>query len=107
MWVIKVCCELLVNGSPPSAIPSSIGTLFADLYGKEQKKILSLNFVHQCQVLVQIIGDTIMAMKLAVRPNWAEIFFDATTPRQVPLSAVIISLMGEASNSIDLIIVSL
>ncbi len=25
LWVTKVCCELLVNGSPLSAIPSSIG----------------------------------------------------------------------------------
>jgi hypothetical protein len=26
LWVTEVCCELLVNGLPPSAIPSSIGT---------------------------------------------------------------------------------
>ena len=38
LGVTEVCCELLVNGSPPSAIPSSIGTLFASLYGKEPKK---------------------------------------------------------------------
>ncbi len=36
LWVTKVSCELLVNGSPPSAIPSTIGTfLFATLYGEE------------------------------------------------------------------------
>jgi hypothetical protein len=39
LWVTEVCCELLVNGSPPSAIPSSIGTLFASLYGEEPKNI--------------------------------------------------------------------
>ena len=39
LWVTKVCCELLVNGSPPSAIPSSIGTLMATFYGKEPKKL--------------------------------------------------------------------
>jgi hypothetical protein len=38
LWVTEVCCELLVNGSLPSAIPSSIGTLFASLYGEEPKK---------------------------------------------------------------------
>jgi hypothetical protein len=47
-WVTKVCCELLVNGSPPSAIPSSIGTLIATLYGKEPKKLPCLNYVRQC-----------------------------------------------------------
>jgi len=45
LWVTKVCCELLVYGSPPSAIPSSIETLTATLYGEEPKKLPSLNFV--------------------------------------------------------------
>jgi hypothetical protein len=105
LWVTEVCCELLVNGLPPSAIPSSIGTLSATLYGKEPKRIPSLNFVHQCRVLVQIVSETITAMKLAVCPNWAEIFFDATTRRQVPFSAVVISLMGDGPKTIDPVIV--
>jgi hypothetical protein len=95
-----------VNGSPPSAIPSSIGTLFATLYDEELKKLPSLNFVRQCRVLVQIIGETITAMKLAACPDWAEIFFDSTTQRQIPFTAVVISLMGDGPDSIDSIIVS-
>jgi hypothetical protein len=105
LWVTEVCCELLVNGSSPSAIPSSIMTLLAALYGEEPKKIPSLNYVRQCRVLVQIISETITAMKLAACPNWAEIFFDATTRRQVPFSAVVISLMGDGPNTIDPVIV--
>jgi hypothetical protein len=69
LWVTEVCCEPLVNESPPSAIPSSIGTLFAALYGKEPKSILLLNYVRQCRVLVQIVSETITAMKLAVCTN--------------------------------------
>ncbi len=45
LWVTEVCCKLLVHGSPPSAIPSSIATLFATLYGKEPKKLPLLNHV--------------------------------------------------------------
>ncbi len=105
LWVTKVCCELLVNGSPPSAIPSSIGTLFAMLYGKEPKKIPSLPYVCQCCVLIQIISETITAMKLDVCPTCAEIFFDATTQRQVPFLAFVISLMGDGPESINPIIV--
>ena len=106
LWVTEVCCELLVNGSPPSAIPSTIGTLFAALYGEEPKHIPSVNYVRQCHVLVQIVSETITAMKLAVCTTWAEIFFDATTRRQVPFSAVVISLMGDTPESIDPVIVS-
>jgi hypothetical protein len=56
-------------------------------------------------VLVQIISETIMAMKLAACPHWAEIFFDATTRRQVPFLAVVISLMGDDPETIDPVIV--
>jgi hypothetical protein len=45
-------------------------------------------------------------MKLSICTNWAEIFFDATTRRQVPFSAVVISLMGDTPESIDPVIVS-
>jgi hypothetical protein len=100
----EVCCELLVNELPPSAIPSSIGTLFTTLYGEEPKKIPSLNYVCQCRVLVKIISETIMALKLAACPNWAEIFFDTTTCRQVPFSAVVISSVGDKPDTIDPII---
>ena len=56
-------------------------------------------------MLVQIISETITAMKLAACPNWAEIFFDATTRRQVPFLAVVISLMGDDPETIDPVIV--
>ncbi len=47
-------------------------------------KISSLNYIRKCRILTQIIGDTITAMKLSVFLNWTEIFFYATTRRQVP-----------------------
>lgn len=84
-------------------IPSSIGTLTATFYGEEPKKLPSINYVRQCQVLVQVIGETITAMKC---PNWAQIFFDSTTRRQVPFTAIVVSLMGDGPDSIDPIIVS-
>ena len=45
-------------------------------------------------------------MKLAACPNWAQIFFDSTTRRQIPFTAVVVSLMGDGPDSIDSIIVS-
>lgn len=84
-------------------IPSSIGTLTATFYGEEPKKLPSINYVRQCQVLVQVIGETITAIKC---PNWAQIFFDSTTRRQVPFTAIVVSLMDDGPDSIDPIIVS-
>ena len=106
LWVTAVCCDLLIHGTPPSAIPSSIGTLFVALTGEEPKELPSVNYVRQCRVLIQIIGETITAMKLAACPDWRQIFFDGTTRRQIPFSAVIITLMGDEPGLFDPTIVS-
>jgi ribosomal protein L17 len=106
LWVTEVICDLLIHGTPPSAIPSNIATLYAALTDKEPKELPSVNYVRQCRVLIQIIGETITAMKLAACPTWSQIFFDGTTRRQVPFSAVIISLMGDEPGSFDPVIVS-
>lgn len=95
VWVVQVCCELLVNGTPPSAIPSTIGTLYETFYGEEPDEWPSVNFVRQCRITVQIVGETITAMKLAGVDNWKEITFDATTRRQIPFQAVVIGLMTD------------
>jgi hypothetical protein len=43
---------------------------------------------------------------MAICPNWSELFFDATICRQVPFSAVVISLMGDGPKTMDPVIVS-
>lgn len=106
LWVTEAICDLLVHGTPPSAIPSNIATLYATFTCEEPEELPSVNYVRQCRVLIQIIGETITAMKLAACPDWMQIFFDATTRRQIPFSAVIISLMGDEPGSFDPIIVS-
>ena len=95
MWVIQVICKLLVNGTPPSAIPSNIGTLYETFNGKEPEELPSVGFVRQCRVIVQNIGETITAIKLAGADNWKQITFDATTRRQISFTAVVISLMSD------------
>jgi hypothetical protein len=55
-------------------------------------------------VLIQVIGDTITALKLGAADNWKQIFFDATTRRQVPFQAVIVALMTDGK--LDPVIVS-
>ena len=45
-------------------------------------------------------------MKLTACPNWAQIFVDSTIQRQVPFTAIVVSLMGDGPDSINPIIVS-
>ena len=107
LWVVQVCCELLVTGTPPSAIPSNIGILYDMLSGEKADDLPSVNFVRQCRQVVQVLGETMTAMKLSEAPKemWKQIFFDATTRRQTPFQAVIIGLLGE-DGILDPVIVS-
>ncbi len=34
------------------------------LYGEEPKEVPSLNFIHECRVVVEVIGETIAALSL-------------------------------------------
>ena len=95
VWVVQLICELLVNGTPPSAIPDNIATFMEGFYGEEPEDWPSVNFCRGCRVLVQIIGETITGMKLAEFKDWKQIFFDATTRRQTPFLAVVIGLMTD------------
>ena len=108
IWVVQLICELLVNGTAPSSIPSNIETMYeTTLYGTKPKEVPSINFVQGCRVVVEIIGETIAAIKLASADTWKQLWTDATTRRQISFTALVIGLLGdEEDDSIDPVIVS-
>ena len=108
VWVVQLICELLINGTSPKAIPANIMTMYTTLYEKEPDETPpSPAFVRQCRTVVQVIGETIAAVKLANAKEWGQLWTDATTRRQIPFTALIIGLLSEDSNeAIDPIVVS-
>ena len=44
-WVVLLICELLIIGIPPTAIPSSIYTLYETLIGVETTEVPSVRFI--------------------------------------------------------------
>jgi len=78
LWIIQVICELLVNGTPPSAILSNIGILYKTVYTTALEELPSLSYVRRCWFFVQIIGETVTAMKLAHEVTCKQIPFNAT-----------------------------
>ena len=47
--------------------------------------------------MVEVIGETIAAIKLVDAPTWNQLWTDGTTRRQIPFTALVIGLMeGEA-----------
>jgi hypothetical protein len=43
---------------PPASIPSIIASSYQSFYGKEPNEVPQISFVHQCHVIVQVIGET-------------------------------------------------
>jgi hypothetical protein len=95
IWVVQLIFELLVNGTAPSAIPANIQTMYETLYGETPSDVPSVNFVCQCRVVVEVIGETITALKLAAAENWDALWTDSTTRRQIPFAALVIGLLGD------------
>ena len=50
--VVMLICEMLVNGTPPSAVPANIQSLCAILNGAEAEELSSIDFFqempHRC-----------------------------------------------------------
>ena len=65
----------------------------------------SVNFVCECRVVVEIIGETMVAIKLGHAEIWGQLWTDSTTRRQIPLTALIIGILADSGN-IDPIVVS-
>ena len=56
-------------------------------------------------MIVQVIGETIAAIKLASAEKWDQLWTDATTRRQCPFQALIIGLM-DSEKKLDPVTVS-
>ena len=106
LWVAQACIELLLSGTPPSAVPTNIAIMYETLYQKEAKMIPSKQFVRQMRASIEVMGKTITALLLAnaSADQWKQIFFDVTTRRQIPFQTVIIGLMN--NGKIDPIVLS-
>ncbi len=46
--VVQLICELLVNGTPPSAVPLNIQSMNATINGCNISELPSINFVWEC-----------------------------------------------------------
>ena len=104
-WVVQMICELLVAGVPPSAVPQSITIVYETIYDKTPDELPSLSFVRRCRTVIQVVGETIAAIKLAEAPEYGQLFYDATTRRHIPFQCVLVGLLG-ADMKLDVVCLS-
>jgi len=102
--VILLICELLANGTPPSAIPANIQTTSAALTGAEATELPSIIFLRQCRTLLQTLNETLSSLRLGNADTWHQLFTDGTTRRQIAFQNLVIALMVDGK--LDPVIVS-
>jgi hypothetical protein len=78
-WVVQMICELLINGMAPTAVPSTIQSIYETLYNESPEELPSVNFVRECRVVVEIIGETLLAIKLGSTQIWDQLWTNSTT----------------------------
>ena len=55
---------------------------------------------------MEVIGETIVAIKLAHVAKWDQLWYDGTTRRQIPFGALIIGMLAGDNNMMDPVVVS-
>ncbi len=105
-WVVQLICKLLVTGTPSSVFPQIIQTFCETLLQEKPKELPSVNFVRECRVIMEVIGEKIVSIKLAHAPKWDQLWYDGTTRRQIPFGALIIGMLAGDNNMIYPVVVS-
>ena len=100
--MVQLRCDLLVIGTPPSSMPSNILIMYETLYDIDldtvgEKKVVfpSINFRRQCRIVVQVIKETMVALKSAKAVKWNHIFTDATSRRQISFQDLLVGIMDD------------
>ena len=62
--IVLLICEMLVNGTHPSAVPANIQTPCASFTGVEADELPSVNFVCEFWIVLQNLNETLSALRL-------------------------------------------
>ena len=98
--IVMLICEMLVNGTAPSAVSSNIKS-FAGAFGVDVHDEPSINYVRQCRVVVQNLNEMLAAFRLGNAKKWKQCFTDGTSRRQIAFQNLVIGIEnGEKFESI-------
>ena len=80
LWMSQLVLEMLVNGTPPSAVPSNITSQIAIMNPDVKiEDIPSISYVRKCCTILRIVGETLASYRLSKASNWQQMFTDGTS----------------------------
>ena len=95
MRIVLLICEMLVNGTHPSAVPANIQTSCAAFTGVEADELPSVNFVCECRVVLQNLNKTLSALRLGSADTCHQVFIDGTSRRKIAMQNLFVALMED------------
>ncbi len=98
-------CNLLISGTTPTTVSSTIQIIYETLYKEKPEQLPSVNFVRECRVVIEVIGETMAAIKLALEAELGQLWTDGTTWCQRPSTALIVGILSE-SGVLDPVVIS-
>ena len=93
--VVLLICELLVNGSPPSAVPKIMQTHSAYFTGAEAEELPTVGFVQKTRTVVENINLVFAGMRLGNASSWQQLFTDGTSRQQIAFQNLLIRIMDD------------
>ena len=101
--IVLLICEMLVNGTHPSAVPANIQTSCASFTGAEADELQSVNFVREFRIVLQNLNETLSALRLVSADTWHQVFTVGTARRQIAMQNLVVALMEDGN--LDAVIV--
>ena len=93
MYIFLLICEMLVNGTHPTAVPANIQSSCALFTGVEATDLPCVNFVRQFRVVLHNLNEILSDFRLDNADSWHQVFTDGTTRWQIAFQNSVIALM--------------
>ena len=91
--IVRLICEMLVNGTNPQAVPVNIQTACAAFTRVEAEELLSVIFVCECRVVPQNLNESLSMFRLDNSTSGHLMFTAGTTRSQIAFQHPFIALL--------------
>ena len=91
---VQLMIEMLINGTPPSAMPANLVSAFKMISPTcEIKDVPSVTHVRKLQDVIRVIADTLAVHRLAKKDKWEQCHTDGSNRRQSAFINFIVNVL--------------
>ena len=94
--IVLLICELLVNDTPPSAVPANIQMMSDAMTVQEVTELPCIKCLRQCSVVVKNLKSTLAALRLGEADERHQLFTDGTSKRRIAFQNLVIAVMVDS-----------